>query len=259
MKIPRRLPFLLVLLLALSGSPAAFAIDGLSAPPSSESQSSQSSPSETYYESVIGSGSLEDLESPGGGLPAEIAVVDAEGSVIYGEVSNGSEIGWEVSVQVDERDHERVDAVYDLVLVLPLPINSQGKGIFRPRQFGIDVREGTPANSVAFVYGGEKLVLKRNVGLERTWLPDLVGSGDVPDLSGTGYAFTLWDTVVRYDSGHGPRVQGHGTLQYTTDANVTAPDASDPRFAAYVITWIPTLDPSIPPFGIRVDVQAPAE
>ena len=36
-----------------------------------------------------------------------------------------------------------------------------------------------------------------------------------------------------------------------------APDPEDERNAAYVITWIPTLDPSVPPFTIRLDVRPP--
>jgi hypothetical protein len=36
-----------------------------------------------------------------------------------------------------------------------------------------------------------------------------------------------------------------------------APDPEDERNAAYVITWIPTLDSSVPPFTIRLDVRPP--
>jgi hypothetical protein len=255
MKISFRLHFLFASLLALSGSAASFAIDGAGAPPPSGGAS------QSYYESVVGTAALEDLEASGGGLPSALEVMDAAGSVTYTAVSSDpTRIVWELSVDVAERDHERVDAVYDLVVALPLPVTPQGRAGFRPLHFGIGAREGTRANSVAFVYGGEKIVLKRNVGLERTWLAGLVGSsGGLPDLSGSGYAYTLWDAVVRYDSGHGPKVQGHGTLQYTTEVDVTPPDPNDARFAAYVITWIPTLDPSIPPFTIRLDVQEAAE
>lgn len=255
MKIPHPLGFLLVSGLLLPAA-ASRAIDGNATPPPPEGGDDQ-----TYYESVLGESSLEELESPGGGLPAALELIEAPGTVSYTQVSSDPDsLDWEVSVEVAERDHERVDAVYALVVALPLPVTPQGRAGFRPLQFGIGAREGTPANSVAFVYGGEKVVLKRNVGLERTWLPALAGAaGGLPDLSGTGYAFTLWDAVVRYDAGHGPRVQGHGTLRYTTDVDVSAPDADDPRFGAYVITWIPTLDPSIPPFTIRLDVQAPSE
>lgn len=239
--------------LALAGASPVLAVDGIgSAPPPAQS--------ETYYESVVGTGSLEDLETADGGLPAALEIIDADGTVAYTELSSDpDEIEWQLLVEVAERDHERVDAVYDLVVALPLPVTAQGKAGFKPSQFGIGAREGGPANSVAFVYGGNKVVLKRNVGLERTWLPDLSGAPDgLPDLAGTGYAFTLWDAVVRYDPGHGPRVQGHGTLRYTSDPGVVAPDPADSRFAAYVITWIPMLDPTIKPFTIRLDVGAAA-
>jgi hypothetical protein len=35
---------------------------------------------------------------------------------------------------------------------------------------------------------------------------------------------------------------------------VGAPDALDERLKAYVVTWIPALDPSVPPYAVRLDV-----
>jgi hypothetical protein len=161
-------------------------------------------------------------------------------------------------MEVEERNHERVDAVYDLVLALPVPARYDGIAAFETRQWGIKAREGAPGASVALIYGGEKVTLKRNVALERAWLPTLQGSPDgLPDLSGTGYMFTLWDTVLRYDPGYGDRLQGLATFTYETGSEVLAPDPRDERNAAYVITWIPTLDPSVPPFTIRLDVRPP--
>jgi hypothetical protein len=214
----------------------------------------------TYYEELMGSGDLSALESRAGGLPSSLHVVEAAGGVEYRVL--GEDAGtatWEVSLEVEERNHERVDAVYDLVLALPLPASSDGIAAFVTEQWAIKAREGAPGSSVALIYGGEKLTLKRNVALERSWLPILEASPDgLPDLSGTGYIFTLWDTVLRYDPGFGDRVQGLASLIYETGAEVVAPDPADERNAGYVITWIPTLDPSVPPFTIRLDVRPPA-
>lgn len=214
----------------------------------------------TYYQELIGSGDLADLERPAGGLPTSLHVVEAAGGVEYRLL--GVEAGtttWEAFLEVEERNHERVDAVYDLVLALPLPAGNDGSAAFESDQWGIKAREGAPGSSVALIYGGEKLTLKRNVALERSWLPVLEGTPDgLPDLSGTGYKFTLWDTVLRYDPGYGDRVQGLASLTYETGAEVVAPDPEDQRNAGYVITWIPTLDPSVPPFTIRLDVRPPA-
>ena len=90
--------------------------------------------------------------------------------------------------------------------------------------------------------------------LESAWLPLLSGApGGLPDLSGTGYAWTLWDTIVRYDASAGATVQAYGTFRYQAGPRVVAPDAENPENAAYVITWIPTLE-AVPPFAIRLDV-----
>jgi hypothetical protein len=214
----------------------------------------------TYYEQLARTGDLAALESQAGGLPAALHVVEAAGGIEYRALKEDAySTTWEVFLEVEERNHERVDAVYDLVLALPLPASSDGIAAFESEQWGITAREGAPGASVALIYGGEKLTLKRNVALERAWLPTLQGSADgLPDLSGTGYMFTLWDTVLRYDPGYGDRVQGLASLTYETGSEVLAPDPEDERNAGYVITWIPTLDPSIPPFTIRLDVRPPA-
>jgi hypothetical protein len=179
-----------------------------------------------------------------GGLPSSLYVVDAEGAVTYRALGDGS---WEVAVEVAERPHERVDAVYDLVLALPLPVGSKAK-TWRivPKASGL--------SSTAIVYGGEPIVLKRNVPLERSWLPLLAGApGGLPDLSRSGYAWTFWDAIVRYDAGAGATVQAYGAFRYQADPRVVAPDADNPDNAAYVITWIPTLE-AVSPFAIRLDV-----
>jgi hypothetical protein len=165
--------------------------------------------------------------------------------VAYRELGGGA---WEVSVQVARRPHERVDAVYDLVLALPLPIGSSSQ------EWRIEPKLGSSEDSAPVVYGGEAVVLKRNVPLETSWLPLLAGSaGGLPDLSRSGYAWTLWDTIVRYDASAGATLQAFATFRYAADPRVEAPDPGNPDNAAYVITWIPTLD-DVPPFAIRVDV-----
>jgi hypothetical protein len=179
-----------------------------------------------------------------GGLPTSLYVVDAEGGVTYSALGDGA---WEVAVAVAERPHERVDAVYDLVLALPLPLGSQAKA------WRIEPKASV-ASSASIVYGGESIVLKRNVPLEQAWLPLLSGApGGLPDLSRSGYAWTFWDAIVRYDPSVGATVQAYGTFRYQADPRVVAPDAENPDNAAYVITWIPTLE-AVPPFAIRLDV-----
>jgi hypothetical protein len=120
-------------------------------------------------------------------------------------------------------------------------------------------REGSPAASVALIYSGEKVVLKRSHALERTLLPSLVGPGEgqLPSLVGTGYGYTFWDAIVRYDPSYGDTLQTFVDFQYTTEGSIAAPDARDERLKAYVVTWIPALDPSVPPFAVRLDVVAP--
>jgi hypothetical protein len=83
------------------------------------------------------------------------------------------------------------------------------------------------------------------------------GSEGLPDVSSSGYAWTLWDAIVRYDPSAGSTLEGFGELGYVADASVAAPDPADPRNAAYVITWVPTLDAAVPPFALRLDVVEP--
>jgi hypothetical protein len=138
------------------------------------------------------------------------------------------------------------------VLALALPVGVQTKS------WRIPLRQGTAKRSVPAIYAGEKIALKRNSPLESSWLPLLLASGQgLPDLAGSGYEWTLWDTIVRYDASAGSTLQGFGSLDYSIDAGVGAPDPDDPRNAAYVISWVPTLDATVPPYTLRLDVVAP--
>jgi hypothetical protein len=258
--------FLIVLttcsVLACAAGPV-LAIDGGSAAPSpagggglaassyEESVSTQADGvASSYYEEATAQGARTTSAAPGG-LPTALHVVEAAGGVEYRSDRPGS---WEVAVTVAERPHERLDAVYDLVLALALP-EGGGSDAWR-----IGVREGSRRSSAAAVYAGEKVSLKRNAPLEASWLPVLVGAPEgLPDLSGSGYAWTLWDTIVRYDASAGPTVQGFAMLRFAADPSLEAPDPEDPRSAAYVITWIPALGASVPPFTLRLDVAAPAK
>ena len=202
---------------------------------------------ETLSQSGLTTGAL-DASGSYGGLPKGLHTVDAAGTVAY----SGDAGRWRVKLTMDERPHEKVDAVYDLVLALPLPAKLSGA------DWRIDARSGAEGASVPLVYGGEAVSLKRNAPLEASWLPLLVGASDgLPDLSGSGYAWTLWDTVLRYDAAAGATLQGFATLDYEADPTLAAPDPEDPRNAAFLITWIPTLDAAVPPFAIRVDVVPP--
>jgi hypothetical protein len=226
--------------LALLAAAPAYSADGFAAVPE---------PGETYYEvatdaeAVAASAAMKD-GAASGGLPSSLYVVDGAGGVAYRSLGDGA---WQVSVEVAERPHERVDAVYDMVLALPLPVGSRAKSWrIVPRASREDVS--------GVVYGGERIALKRNVPLEQSWLPLLAGApGGLPDLSRTGYAWTFWDAIVRYDPAAGATVKAYGTFRYEADAGVVAPDSNDPDNAAYVITWIPTLE-AVPPFAIRLDV-----
>jgi hypothetical protein len=208
-------------------------------------------PETTYYEQAVQGQTLApeaSLTSDGaasGGLPSSLYVVDAAGGVTYRSLGDGA---WQVDVAVARRPHERVDAVYDLVLALPLPVGS------RSDAWRIEPTLGPSSQAKPIVYGGERVVLKRNVPLESAWLPVLVGASEgLPDLSRDGYVWTLWDAIVRYDASAGATLEAFGTFGYSADARVVAPDAENPDNAAYVITWIPTLE-AVPPFAIRLDV-----
>ena len=208
----------------------------------------------TYYEQMAAGEALTPAstadQAASGGLPTELFVVEAEGGVRYRDLGDGS---WAVDVEVAPRPHERVDAVYDLVLALPLPLGSKSDA------WRITPRLSSRAGAAQFVYGGESVVLKRNVPLEAAWLPLLAGAPDgLPHLSSSDYVWTFWDAIVRYDASAGSTLQAFGSFRYEAESWVQALDSEDPRNAAYVITWVPTLD-AVPPFAIRLDVLAPAK
>jgi hypothetical protein len=217
----------------------AFSVDGsfaLQEGPSYYEATAESEAVATSAETTDGAAS--------GGLPTSLYVVDGAGRLAYDDLGNGS---WQLDVELVERPLERVDAVYDLVLALPLPLGSRASSWrIAPKM--------SPTSTEQIVYGGEPIVLKRNVPLEQAWLPLLAGApGGLPDLSRSGYAWTFWDAIVRYDPAAGATIQAYGTFRYRTNASVVAPDAENPDNAAYVITWIPTLE-AVPPFAIRLDV-----
>lgn len=211
----------------------------------------------TYYEGVVGSDSVSSLESADSGLPSSLYLSDSTATVDYVSApgANGG-LEWTARIRGLTRPHERVDALYHVIAVLPLPVDSQGRVAARPLHAGIGPREGDPSASVPLIYSGEKIVLKRSHALERTLLPNLLGNGpnQLPSLAGTGYGYTFWDAIVRYDSAYGDTLQLFADFRYSTGSGVPAPDAQDERLKAYVVTWIPALDPSIPPFAVRLDV-----
>lgn len=236
-------------------APAAQAMDGanisgLSGASASSSSAELEAP--TYYESVVASESPAALSSGEPGLPTQLWMSDSPATAQFKQRRDGS---WNLELRGLDRPHERIDTVYQVVAVLPLPIAQN----FQPEREGIQPREGTEQNSVPLIYGGEKVVLKRNVTLEKALLPGLVGSAhdQLPSLEGTGYDYTLWDTIVRYDESYGETVQVFADVAYTTDGDVSAPDATDERLKAYVLTWVPAMDPSLPIFAIRIDVVDP--
>jgi hypothetical protein len=252
-----------VLAAALLAASPALALDGVGMAPPPEEGALLAAPQEggsalaadasTYYEQTVASGEVLELgaseSAAPAGLPPALYVVEAAGGVAYRATGAGA---WQVAVEVAERPHERADLVYDLVLALALPSG------FRTHQWRIDVQAGGAGDPVPVVYAGENVTLKRNVPLETSWLPLLVGAADgLPDVSASGYVWTFWDTIVRYDATAGSTLQGFGRLGYQADASVRAPDPGDPRNAAYVITWVPTLDAAVPPFALRLDVVEP--
>jgi hypothetical protein len=221
---------------------AAFAFDGGFAAEGSDL---------SYYEHAAEGASLTPSASAtadgaaSGGLPTSLYAIDAAGGVTYHDLGRGA---WQVDIAVARRPHEHVDAVYDLVLALPLPVGSTSG------EWRIEPKVSSSPKAEPIVYGGEAVVLKRNVPLENAWLPVLAGSSSgLPDLSRSGYAWTLWDAIVRYDATAGATLEAFGTFRYAAGARVGAPDAENSDNAAYVITWIPTLE-GVPPFAIRLDV-----
>lgn len=210
---------------------------------------------ETYYEEELGGASTQgwtDLASP---LPSRLHVADGAAQVRYRRLPGPPGV-WEVAVDGFARRHERVAAVYDMILVLPLPEDGHGGDGFAARERGVRLGEGAPEHGVSLVYGGEKLRLKRNVALEKTWVAALVGPdpGMLPSLSGTGYRYTAWDTIVTRDPQHGDTLQGWARLRYEAGPGVAAPDPDDPRLAAWWITWIPSLRSEVAPYAVRMDV-----
>jgi len=172
---------------------------------------------QTLSESGLTTGAL-DASGSYGGLPKSLHTVDAAGAVAY----SGDAGRWRVKLTMDERPHEKVDAVYDLVLALPLPAKLSSA------DWRIDARSGTKAPRAPRLRRRGR-VAQRNAPLEASWLPLLVGASDgLPDLSGSGYAWTLWDTVLRYDAGAGATLQGFASFGYEADASLAAPDPEDP-------------------------------
>jgi hypothetical protein len=252
---------LLSLLLATCAAWPAAAVDGQAAPtepPPDEGERARAiERGESYYEEAFAlegrSAVAKDAASAAAaeGLPVALHIVEAAGGVRYRALGDGR---FKVRVQVDRRPHEQVDALYDLVLALPLP---EG---FVTEAWRIPLHTGSPADPQPLVYAGERLRLKRNLPLETTWLPALAGAPDgLPDLSGSGYVWTIWDTIVRYDANAGAMVGGFGTLLFEADASLAAPDPGDPALAAYLITWVPALAASVPPYTIRLEVQPDEE
>ena len=235
---------------ALGFPPAARAIDG------GEGGGGGSS----YFEGVVGFSAPSELESASPGLPDGLHFSDSTATAEYASApAEKGGLDWTLQVRGLLRDHERVDAVYHVLVILPAPVDSAGRDAFKPQHWGITPREGAPGSSVPLIYAGEKVVLKRSRVLERTLLPALVGSDSdqLPSLAGTGYGYRIWQAIIRYDPGYGDTVQVFADFRYTTGPDVARPDGRDERLKAYVVTWIPALDPSIPPFAIRMDIRDP--
>jgi apolipoprotein N-acyltransferase len=251
---------LLAIALACAGAPAAATDGGSAAPPApppdgtdgERARAAVVPPEESYYEAAAAELGVSDGElraASAAGLPTALHVVEATGRVTYRTLASGAQ---KVRIEMGERPHEQVDAVYDLVLALPLPIG------FTSDAWRIAIQKGSLNDADPLYYAGERVRLKRNLPLESTWLPVLAGARDgLPDLAGSGYEWTFWDTIVRYDPRAGATVQGFGALTYEVKNPVEALDPEDPRNAAYLITWVPALDASVPPYTLRLDVAAP--
>jgi hypothetical protein len=214
----------------------------------------------TYYEDVLGTQPVEAFASAEPGLPTSLYIDESSAGVTYESVPGDDSIDWTIRVRGLTRNHERIDAFYLMMAVLPMPVDEEGLPAFETESRGIVPREGNEQASVPLIYGGEKVVLKRAAFLEKALLPGLIGSEPdmLPSLEGTGYAYTMWQTLIRYDAGYGDTVQVFADVPYSTDVDVAPPDAKDERLKAYVITWIPELDASLPPFAIRMDIEPPA-
>lgn len=250
-----RLALLLLLAAAsLPPAPAAAFDGGSSALPDEEAAAG--APAPTYYEEVLAArgaagGAARAASSVETGLPGALHVVPAAGRVSYRHLRGER---FKVTVELDARPHERVDALYDLVLALALPAD------FRSNRWRLRVREGRRGASAPARYAGERITLKRNEALEASWLPRLAGKRDgLPDLSGSGYVWTLWDTIVRYDAGAGRELAGFARLAYTADRRTQMPRPGDPRSAAYLISWVPSLGAAVAPYTLRIDAAPPGE
>ncbi|MDX1649548.1 MAG: hypothetical protein R3263_06810 [Myxococcota bacterium] len=248
-------PVALLVVLVLGAAPAA-ATDGSMALADDGDVSTTSST--TYYEATLGGTSTDGWEDLAAPLPERLHAVDAQAVVRYERLATEPDT-WEVRVEGFARRHETVAAVYDMILVLPLPENGRGGDAFAALDRAIRLFEGSPGGTTPLVYGGETLQLKRNVALEKTLLPALIdgAEGTLPDLSGTGYRYTAWDAIVTRDPHYAGPVAGWARLRYTTAPGVAAPDDADPRLAAWWITWIPSLRAEVDPYALRIDV-APA-
>lgn len=258
----RLLGSLLILGAAAALPGAAIATDGTSPPPPPPGDGGGSAPlmapSPTYYESVVGGASVASLSSPDPTLPSALAIDEATARTSYQAVPTKDGIDWTLRIEGFDRRHEQVDAVYDMVLVAALPVDANGADAFQATQRGFFVEEGTAGATVPLIYGGEKIVLKRNVAIEKTLLPQVSGPNGLPDLAGTGYRWTAWDTIVQRDAAHESVVRANGHLSYSTATGISAPDSDDARMAAYLITWIPGLPPEVAPFSVRMDVVPPS-
>lgn len=220
--------------------------------------SAATSSSPTYYQTLAPNGSLAALESATPSLPTALQFDDSSATVSYTRTSSdAASARWELRIRNLVRNHERVDALYQVVLVLPLPAGRGGASGFRALDRAIAPREGSETSSVPLIYGEEKILLKRDVALEKALVPGLIGDpakGGLPSLAGTGYEYTLWDTVVRYDPQHDGSIQAWASFRYETAADVAPPDAGDPRLNAYLVTWVPSLRSDVLPWAIRMDV-----
>ncbi|HEY8495342.1 MAG TPA: hypothetical protein VIN04_15715, partial [Myxococcota bacterium] len=70
--------------------------------------------SQTYYQRVVGGASAAALASAEPGLPSTLAIEEAAVTARYLRLS---ERAWQVRIEDFRRNHERVDAIYDMVLV----------------------------------------------------------------------------------------------------------------------------------------------
>lgn len=265
----RRLRLAACLLALLLASPA-LATDGASAGDGEEGSggegaaaaSSVSGTPSTYYEQELGGTSTYGFVDAAAELPSSLHVSEGEAVLRYRRVA-GRSSRWEVTATGFERRHETVDAVYDMILLLPLPEDAYGGDGFEPVDRAVVLREGSPDRAVALVYGGEKLQLKRNTALEKTFLPGLIGSpgepGKLPSLSGTGYRYTAWDAIVTRDPHYADTVQGWARFRFDAAPSVARPDPADPRLAGWWITWIPSLTSDVEPYAVRMDVVPAAD